>query len=306
MLTLRGASAALPDAARRRQQASTARDGEMVIEWLPTGVLRGVRRTVPGAHPHRHLTVLELFRDRRCAESPLPTGLWNAHQPGMRRRTPAGRRTHVRRVVVGMALLVGLVATSARAQGWSAMSGQTLGSGAGMVWGQFGWPGISADLAYGVSPTVDLGGRFGFNYGEEGITDTGVLGLRFQFTLRGQLVKKPKFDLALRFDPGLLLYFPSNTTVVGMTFPVGLEFGFPITPVLRANGSFDLPFWITFSPSPVTGYIPILFGGGVEYLVQHDLALTARLKMGPTIATGNRTRNAFFTLYFLFGLAYRF
>jgi len=205
-----------------------------------------------------------------------------------------------------MARLVGLVATSARAQGWSAMSGQTLGSGAGMVWGQFGWPGISADLAYGVSPTVDLGGRRGFNNGEEGITDTGVLGMRFQFTLRGQLVKKPKFDLALRFDPGLLLYFPSNTTVVGMTFPVGLEFGFPITPVLRANGSFDLPFWITFSPSPVTGYIPILFGGGVEYLVQHDLALTARLKMGPTIATGNRTRNAFFTLYFLFGLAYRF
>ena len=61
----------------------------------------------------------------------------------------------MRRVVVGMALLVGLVATNARAQGWSAMSGQTLGSGVGMVWGQFGWPGISADLAYGVSPTVD-------------------------------------------------------------------------------------------------------------------------------------------------------
>lgn len=212
----------------------------------------------------------------------------------------------MRRVVVGMALLVGLVATNARAQGWSAMSGQTLGSGVGMVWGQFGWPGISADLAYGVSPTVDLGGRFAFNYGEEGITDTGVLGLKFQFTVRGQLVKKPKFDLALRFDPGLLLYFPSSTTVVGMTFPVGLEFGFPITPVLRANGSFDLPFWVTFSPSPVTGYIPILLGGGVEYLLQHDLALTARLKMGPTIATGNRTRNAFFTLYFLVGIAYRF
>jgi hypothetical protein len=205
-----------------------------------------------------------------------------------------------------MALLVGLVAGNARAQDWSAMSGHTLGSGAGMIWGQFGWPGISADLAYGVSPTLDLGGRFTFNYGEEGITDTGVLGLKFQFTLRGQLVRKPKFDMALRFDPGLLLYFPSNTTVVGMTFPMGLEFGFPITPVFRANASFDLPFWITFSPSPVVGYIPILFGGGVEYLVQRDLALTARLKMGPTIVTRSTTRNAFFTLYFLFGIAYRF
>lgn len=212
----------------------------------------------------------------------------------------------MRRLVVWMALLVGLVARNARAQDWSAMSGQTLGSGAGMIWGQFGWPGISADLAYGTSPTLDLGGRFTFNYGEEGITDTGVLGLKFQFTLRAQLVRKPKFDLALRFDPGLLLYFPSNTTVVGMTFPVGLEFGFPISPVFRANASFDLPFWITFNPSPAEGFIPILFGGGVEYLMQRDLALTARLKMGPTIATGNRTRNAFFTLYFLFGIAYRF
>lgn len=212
----------------------------------------------------------------------------------------------MRRIVVGMALLVGLIAPGAQAQGWSAMSGQTLGTGAGMVWAQFGWPGISADLAYGVNPTLDLGGRFTFNYGEEGITDTGVLGLKFQFTLRAQLVRQPKFDLALRFDPGLLLYFPSNTTVVGMTFPLGLEFGFPITPVLRANGSFDLPFWITFSPTPVTGYIPILFGGGVEYLLQRDLALTARLKMGPTIGTGSRTQNSFFTLYFLVGFAYRF
>jgi len=211
----------------------------------------------------------------------------------------------VRRVVIAILVLAGLTAGEARAQGWSAMSGQTLGSGAGMIWGQFGWPGISADLAYGVSPTLDLGGRFTFNYGEEGITDTGVLGLKFQFTLRAQLVRKPKFDLALRFDPGLLLYFPSST-VVGMTFPVGLEFGFPITPVFRANASFDLPFWITFSPSAVEGHIPILFGGGLEYLVERDLALTARIKMGPTIGTADRTRNAFFTLYFLFGLAYRF
>jgi hypothetical protein len=31
MLTLRGASAAHPDAARRRQEANTARDGDTVI-----------------------------------------------------------------------------------------------------------------------------------------------------------------------------------------------------------------------------------------------------------------------------------
>jgi hypothetical protein len=209
------------------------------------------------------------------------------------------------RFLVGLALLSGLVAGEVRAQGWSAQSGETLGQGGTLFWAQFGWPGISADLAYGVSPTVDLGGRFTFNYGEEGITDTSVVGLKFQFTLRAQLVRKPKFDLALRFDPGLLLYFPSSTTIVGMTFPVGLEAGFPISHAFRAMGSFDLPFWVTFN-APAELFVPILFGGGVEYLVQHNFAITARIKMGPTIGTGNRTKNTFFTLYLLFGLAYRF
>jgi hypothetical protein len=210
----------------------------------------------------------------------------------------------VRRVVMAIAVVAGLVSHEASAEGWSAMSGETIGTGGAMVWGQAGWPGISADLAWGTSPTLDLGGRFTFNYGEEGITDTGVLGLKFQFTLRTQLLHKPKYDLALRFDPGLLLYFPSNRTIVGLTFPVGLELGFPISPVVRVNGSFDLPFWITFSPSPTQAFIPILFGGGVEYLVEKDLALTARLKMGPTIAT--YSGHAYFTLYFLLGVAYRF
>jgi len=212
----------------------------------------------------------------------------------------------MRSVVVWMALGAGLLSSPGRAEGGSAMSGATLGTGEAMVWAQFGWPGISADLATGVSPRLDLGGRFTFAYGEEGITDTGVLGLRFQFTLRGQLVHTRTFDLALRFDPGLLLYFPSSTTVVGMTVPVGLEAGFPLSPVLRVNASFDLPVWITFNTSPAEAFFPILFGGGVEYLLEKNLALTARLKMGPTIGTASRTRNTFFTLSLLFGFAYRF
>jgi hypothetical protein len=204
-----------------------------------------------------------------------------------------------------LTLAVALLGGAAAAQGWSAQAGETIGNGGGLFWAQFGWPGISADLAYGVSPTLDLGGRFTFNYGEEGLTETSVLGLKFQFTLRTQLVHKPKFDLALRFDPGLLLYFPNNTTTVGMTFPIGLEMGFPITPKLRLSGTFDLPFWVTFN-SPSRFFAPILFGGGVEYLLQRDLAVTFRLKMGPTIASGGFNRNTFFTLYALFGFAYRF
>src|SRR5262249_28099171 len=117
--------------------------------------------------------------------------------------------------------------------------------------------------------------------------------------------EKPKFDLALRFEPGLLLYFPNSTTVVGMTFPIGLEAGFPINPKLRLAGTFDLPFWVTFN-NPARFFAPILFGGGGGDLLQKHLAATFRLKMGPPIASGDLTRNTYFTLYLLAGIAYRF
>ena len=155
---------------------------------------------------------------------------------------------------MAIAVMAGLVAPDASAEGWSAMSGQTLGTGAGMVWGQAGWPGISADLAYGDEPHPRPRRSLHLQLRRGGHHRHRRPGARSSSSRCGpSCSSKPKFDLALRFDPGLLLYFPSNTTVVGLTFPVGLELGFPISPVVRVNGSFDLPFWITFSPSPTQG-----------------------------------------------------
>ena len=134
-----------------------------------------------------------------------------------------------------------------------------------------------------------------------------MLGLKFQFTVRGQLVKKPKFDLALRFDPGLLLYFPSSTTVVGMTFPVGLEFELPDH--LSLPGERQLrPALLGHLPAPrrsrATSRSCSAAGSST---CSSTISRSPRVfKMGPTIATGSRTRNAFFTLYFLVGMAYRF
>jgi hypothetical protein len=52
-------------------------------------------------------------------------------------------------------------------------------------------------------------------------------------------------------------------------------------------------------------YIPLLFGGGVEYLIQPNLAITGKLKVGPTFGTGDASGSAF-TLYALVGAAYKF
>ena len=71
-----------------------------------------------------------------------------------------------------------------------------------------------------------------------------------------------------------------------------------------ANASLDLPMFFTFG-NVNAFYIPLLFGAGVEYLVQPNLAVTAKLKMGPTWGTGDASGSSF-TLYALVGAAYKF
>ena len=58
--------------------------------------------------------------------------------------------------------------------------------------------------------------------------------------------------------------------------------------------------YVTFSPGNF--FIPLMFGGGVEYLLQPNLDLTFKLALGPTIATSGGSS---FTLQTLLGLAYK-
>jgi hypothetical protein len=217
------------------------------------------------------------------------------------------------RTVSRAAALVALATLPAMAEQrsdapWSLESGKTVGAGNTVFWGQVGYPGIWAELIHGVEPTLEIGGKFAFNYGFEGILDLGVLGLDFQFLLRKQFFEDGTMRIAGRFDPGLLLYFPSRATVVGFTFPVGVEFGFPVSPEVSLNASFALPMYVSFFNGGAGFVIPILFGGGAEYLLEKNVALTFKLALGPSIATsgGYAGATAYFTLYALFGAAYKF
>jgi hypothetical protein len=89
-------------------------------------------------------------------------------------------------------------------------SGQTVGAGANVVRGQVGWSGIGADYSHGVDSTFDVGGRLGFNYGNEGINTGGnTLGLTVQVLLRKQFFEVAGFKVALTFNPGFLMYSPA-------------------------------------------------------------------------------------------------
>jgi hypothetical protein len=251
---------------------------------------------------------------------------------------------HKGTAVRGAAIVVLLVAGVARAQhggasgpAWTVDSGETVGNGENVFRAQAGYPGIWLDFVHGIDSTWDIGGRFGFNYsfegalsfgnvpgcGDFGISCPGYLasgiGLNFQALIRKTIGEIGHYKVALTFDPGLMLYFPSealvNTaTIAGIMLPLGAQIGFPVNNKLVFNASFELPMFITFSDGLSNDgrggafYLPLLFGGGVEYLLQPNLSLTFKLALGVTISTNspNEISSAAFTLETMAGIAYRF
>ncbi len=181
--------------------------------------------------------------------------------------------------------VVVLLSAGAQAQSsMSVLSGKTLGNG--MVFhGQMGWPGISATLLSSAGPKLDIGGKFSFNYGYEGITDISTSpGTKIQGVLRLNLLERGKFNLGLRFSPGLFFYFRSQT-VVGMTLPVDLLAGLQLTPQLMLNFGVDLPMFAAFGT--YGGFVvPFLIGGGLEYAIDRSLGLTFNLRTGPSAPVG--------------------
>jgi len=214
----------------------------------------------------------------------------------------------MRRGVSLCALLAALVfhgseaAAQARGQGWSVLTGRTVGSNDNVVHVQVGWPGVSVALLHGMTPKVDLGGIFNFNYGIEGDVNADIEpGIKMQMLLRMLLVDSGRLNFGMWFAPGPLFYFRSGyRALIGFTTPIGFEFGIPVSPSANVNLGLDLPFWFYFNRGN-GAVIPILMGGGVEYFVEHNLAVTFNLKMGPAIYTNSGVAD--FDLLALMGIA---
>lgn len=229
----------------------------------------------------------------------------------------------------GIALLVGtaafaqdevdLTGTSVSGgQGWSVLTGETVGRGNTILQAQVGWPGVSLGLLHGVDPKVDLGARFTFNYGLEGMTDAaGIPELKLQGVVRLKLLDRGRVNLGVTFAPGPLLYFiPSSrvvafdwagrvvvqsgtATIAGLTIPVGLNLGIPVGSALALSFGLDIPMYVIFNGGGVA--VPMLVGAGAEYFIDRRLAATFTTRMGPTI-----TRyQTLFTLEMLVGIAYK-
>jgi hypothetical protein len=185
---------------------------------------------------------------------------------------------------------------------WTVESAETVGAGVNVASAQAGYPGLELMLIHGLDATTDVNAQIGLNYAFEGITQ----GTRFEFTAQVGIRKEllaigNNIKLSGRFDPGILIAAAPGQ--FGIKIPVGLEVGIPMDEKLILNGSLDLPMFFAFGDNSAF-YIPLLFGGGAEYLIQPNLAVTGKLKMGPTWRTGGGGSS--FTLYALIGAAYKF
>jgi hypothetical protein len=200
---------------------------------------------------------------------------------------------------------------SGRGQGWSVLSGETVGQGGNALVGQVGWPGLSLGMLHGATSRFDIGGKLSFNYGREGIVTQVVPGLKLQAWMRLMLVESSKVNVGLTFAPGPFFYFFNGYTDVGLALPIALTIGIPVGSALMLNIGLDAPFYVTFGSGggPV---VPLLVGGGLEYFIDRQLAFTFNVRMGPSLGAYNygvydiRYRGqAAFTLDATVGVAYR-
>ena len=185
-----------------------------------------------------------------------------------------------------------------------------MGDGALAIHGQAGFPGFNVELLAGLGDRLDLGGRVTFNYAFEGWTRGLDMrpGLKFQALLRLSVLESRRVNLGVRFEPGFFTYFTRNTTDAAITMPIGVVLGLPITSALNAALSLDVPFFILWGNGVASFgrdgvYVPILFGGGLEYFIDRGLAVTLQLKMGPTLLDYG---GANFTLQSQIGIAAKF
>ncbi|NNC05989.1 hypothetical protein HJC10_24425 [Corallococcus exiguus] len=219
---------------------------------------------------------------------------------------PFAERNLVKRLIPGflLAVLLAVPGTAmARGQGWSLLAAETVGSGRNVFSAQIGFPGLSLGLLHGGSDTVDIGGKFSFNWGREGLVDASDAGLKLQGWLRVMIARTDKVAFGITFQPGPFVYFPRGNTMFGMALPVAFVVGIPVGSALMINAGIDVPFNVYFGEG-IGPVIPILFGGGLEYYVNNNLNVNFNLRLGPSIVP--RFDDSYFTMEALAGVAYRF
>jgi hypothetical protein len=113
--------------------------------------------------------------------------------------------------------------------------------------------------------------------------------------------------VAFRTDPGILFYGNNNRNQGGALFgiggPIGLVLGLRVDPRLTLDVGADVPVLLSFTNPTGVMFGPQVGAGG-EYLLDKNVAVTLRARVGPEfmVANGGTASQLGFTT--LLGLAY--
>ena len=187
---------------------------------------------------------------------------------------------------------------------WSATAGRTVGSGNSVVQAEAGWPGISFTYLHGANERTDFGARINFNYGFMNTTNS-LTGVDLQVPYRYRMTDNPSggINVVLQASPGISLYSNNGSTLFGVGGPLGIVAGTRVGDSLTLSAGADIPVLLSFT-NPFGVVFGPLFGVGGEYMVDRNLMVTARVRLGPEISLDHTGSNAQFGLQTLIGVAY--
>lgn len=190
---------------------------------------------------------------------------------------------------------------SAADTNWSATAGKTVGMNNAVIQAEAGWPGIGLTYMKGYNDLTDYGFHVGLNYGFEGTT-TSATGLNLAVPLRRNIMPGDRLNVAVHVDPGVTIYSNNGSALVGVGGPIGVVAGYNLDPRLTVDAGVDMPILLSFA-NPTGLLFGPLFGGGAEYLVDKNLSVSAKVRVGPefALATTSGSQVAFQTLV---GVAY--
>ena len=190
---------------------------------------------------------------------------------------------------------------------WTATAARTVPAGQNVMQVEAGWPGVNLAFLHGETSKSDIGARLAFLYGFEGTTRT-IAGVQFQVPYRRLLGAGDFASIAVHVDPGFTIYGNNadrGGTEVGIGGPIGFVAGFRADSRLTLEAGVDFPILLSFI-HPLGLFFGPQLGGGAEYLIDRNLAVTFRARFGPNFALANGDTSTRFAFTSLVGLAFNF
>lgn len=200
----------------------------------------------------------------------------------------------------GFLLLALCVTTStAQAADWSLLGGDTLGVNDGALRVGVGWPDFHIAYHAPITKDFELAPKLGFVYGTPAVRGCCFFGNTLGTEMRYEFLSDGDLHLAIRPELGVgLIYTPGFAFALRMG--LGLAGSYAVSSKVNILFSFDIPVDLTVHPG-VLASIPLLFGGGVEFIPKGPFMLWADLRMGPDIFTA--TGGGAFVTFGLIGQA---